>query len=164
MADARRRGWRGYTAFYFAFATQWWMWALLPFHFVMGPVHGAIVNWCGHKYGYRNFNSDDVSRNMLFVDVLTMGELFQNNHHKFGMSPNFAVRAFELDPTFQIIKVLVKLGVVDITGSQVTRWKPEDAVAIRKARREARGKQLGAAPIVPVVTVQPLDDIAVGGE
>ena len=80
------------------------------------------------------------------------------------MSPNFAVRAFELDPTFQIIKVLAKLGVVDITGSQVTRWKPEDAVAIRKARREARGKQLGAAPIVPVVTVQPLDDIAVGGE
>jgi stearoyl-CoA desaturase (delta-9 desaturase) len=20
----------------------------------MGPLHGAIVNWCGHKYGYSN--------------------------------------------------------------------------------------------------------------
>ena len=30
---------------------------LLPVHFVMGPIHGAIVNWCGHKYGYRNFDT-----------------------------------------------------------------------------------------------------------
>jgi stearoyl-CoA desaturase (delta-9 desaturase) len=151
----------GYTAFYYVFATQLWMWALLPIHFLMGPVHGAIVNWCGHKYGYRNFNSDDVSRNMLFVDVLTAGELFQNNHHKFGMSPNFAVRAFELDPTFQVIKVLAKLGVVDITGAQLTRWRPEDAIAIRKARAD---KTLPAASVVASIVAAPLDDVAVGGE
>jgi stearoyl-CoA desaturase (delta-9 desaturase) len=134
-----RIAWMGaYTAFYFFFATQLWMWALLPIHFVMGPVHGAIVNWCGHKYGYRNFDSADVSRNMLFVDVLTAGELFQNNHHKFGMSPNFAVRWFELDLTFQVIKVLAMLGVVDMTGAQVTRWTPADAAAIRNARADKR--------------------------
>ena len=57
---------------------------LLPVHFIMGPIHGAIVNWCGHRYGYRNFESDDVSRNTLVFDFLTMGELFQNNHHRFG--------------------------------------------------------------------------------
>ena len=147
----------GYTAFYYVFATQLWMWALLPFHFLMGPVHGAIVNWCGHKYGYRNFDSDDVSRNMLFVDVLTAGELFQNNHHKFGMSPNFAVRAFEIDPTFQVIKVLAWLGVVDMKGSQQTRWRPEDAAAIRLARSQRGDKRLGPGTM-------PADDIAVGGE
>ncbi len=157
-----RFAWMGaYTAFYFAFATHLWMWALLPIHFVMGPVHGAIVNWCGHKYGYRNFDSNDVSRNMLFVDVLTAGELFQNNHHKFGMSPNFAVRAFELDPTFQVIKVLAKLGIVDMTGAQVTRWNPEDAAAIRRARAEKRlGSSKSAAPLAPIA----VDEIAVGGE
>jgi len=58
----------------------------------MGPVHGAIVNWCGHKYGYKNFDNGDASRNSLPFDFLTGGELFQNNHHKFAMSPNFAVR------------------------------------------------------------------------
>lgn len=59
-----------YVAFYVAFATHWWMYLLLPVHFLMGPVHGAIVNWAGHKYGYRNFNEPDKSRNTLFIDFL----------------------------------------------------------------------------------------------
>src|SRR5690349_2096327 len=84
-----RLAWVGaYTWFYFAFATSPWLFILLPFHYVMGPVHGAIVNWCGHKYGYTNYDNGDASRNTLVFDFLTCGELFQNNHHKFAMSPN----------------------------------------------------------------------------
>ena len=54
-----------YTAFYAVFATHWWMFLFLPIHYLIGPIHGAIVNWAGHKYGYRNFNSDDKSKNTL---------------------------------------------------------------------------------------------------
>ena len=115
----------GYTGFYAVFATQWWMWMLLPAHFVMGPIHGAIVNWCGHKYGYRNFNSDDVSRNTLVFDFLTAGELFQNNHHKFSMSPNFAVRGFELDPAYQVMRLMAALKLIDMTGAQATHYEPQ---------------------------------------
>lgn len=107
-----------YTLIYVAFATSPWQFLLLPFHFVMGPVHGAIVNWCGHKYGYRNFDNGDASLNTLPVDVLTMGELFQNNHHKFSMSPNFAARRFEIDPTWQVIRVLAWLKVLKIATPQ----------------------------------------------
>ena len=97
------------------------MFALLPIHYVMGPVHGAIVNWCGHKYGYRNFENGDDSRNTLPFDFLTAGELFQNNHHKFGMSPNFAVRRFELDPSYQVMRLFAALGIIDMSGAQVAR-------------------------------------------
>lgn len=44
-----------YIWFYVVFATEWWMFLLLPIHFLMGPIQGAVVNWAGHKYGYRNF-------------------------------------------------------------------------------------------------------------
>ena len=110
-----------FTAFYVHFATAWWMFLLLPFHFIMGPIHGAIVNWCGHKYGYRNFSNGDASRNTLIFDFLTLGELFQNNHHKFAMSTNFAARWFEIDPAYQVIRVFGWLGIVRM-GKQSMRW------------------------------------------
>ena len=108
-----------YSSFYFVFATHWWQIAfMLPFHFVLGPVHGAIVNWAGHKYGYQSFDNGDRSRNTLPFDVLTMGELFQNNHHKFGMSPDFAARWFEIDPTWQVMRVLAWAKVISIATPQ----------------------------------------------
>jgi stearoyl-CoA desaturase (Delta-9 desaturase) len=121
-----------YTAVYVKFATAPWMFALLPFHFVMGPIHGAIVNWAGHKYGYQNFDNGDKSRNTLPFDFLTMGELFQNNHHKFGMSPNFAARRWELDPTWQVMKVLAKVRLIEIATPQRAVY-PEPHVPARAA-------------------------------
>ncbi len=103
-----------YVLFYVKFATAWWMFLLLPIHFFMGPVHGAIVNWCGHKYGYVNYNNEDHSKNSLPVDIFLMGELMQNNHHKSPNSINFAKKWFEIDPTFPIITVLNFIGIIKI--------------------------------------------------
>ena len=96
----------GYIAFYAHFAAHWWMYLLLPVHFFMGPVHGAIVNWCGHKYGYANYDNHDHSKNSLPIDMLLMGELMQNNHHKSPNSPNFAMKWFEFDPTYPVMRAL----------------------------------------------------------
>ena len=124
-----RIAWAGlYTLFYVTFATSPWLFVLLPVHFVMGPVHGAIVNWCGHRYGYRNFDNGDVSRNMLAFDFLTAGELFQNNHHKFAMSPNFGARWFEIDPTYQVMRVLAALRIIDMKGAQIARYEAAPAL------------------------------------
>jgi stearoyl-CoA desaturase (delta-9 desaturase) len=130
-----------YTLVYVAFAPSWIWFALLPAHFIMGPIHGAIVNWCGHKYGYRNFATDagDQSRNTLPFDLLTMGELFQNNHHKFGMSPNFAVRWFEVDPTWILIRGMAAIGIIKLAARpQRMRWS--------------------AAELEPAVAVEPISD------
>jgi len=35
-----------------------------------------------------------------------LGELFQNNHHRFPNSPNFGYRWFEVDPIYPVIKFL----------------------------------------------------------
>ena len=129
-----------YTAFYVAFATTPWLFLLLPIHFVMGPVHGAIVNWCGHKYGYRNFEAARTTRATRSRSTsLTMGELFQNNHHKYGMSPNFAARWFEIDPTWQVMKVLSALKIIKIATPQRAVW-PEKY----PASAPAQGAKLAA--------------------
>lgn len=106
-----------YVLFYIQFATHWWMFLLLPIHFLMGPVHGAIVNWAGHKYGYRNYPEDDHSMNTLPFDFVTGGELFQNNHHKFAARPNFGTRWWEIDPTYPVIRVLDAVGVIKLVRS-----------------------------------------------
>jgi stearoyl-CoA desaturase (delta-9 desaturase) len=121
-----------YTAVYVVYAPSLWWYLLLPVHFLMGPIHGAIVNWCGHKYGYRNFETTqfDKSRNTLIFDFVVMGELFQNNHHKYGMSPNFAARWFEIDPTYPIIKLLAWLKIIELGTPQMARYPARDADAL----------------------------------
>ena len=102
------------------------MFLLLPIHFFMGPIHGALVNWCGHKYGYSNYDNDDHSKNSLPLDFLMMGELFQNNHHKSPNDANFAKKWFELDPTWYIIRFLhavriIRLRKAKVPGTTITR-------------------------------------------
>ncbi len=120
-----------YTLFYLLFAPHWVFYLLLPVHYMMGPIHGAIVNWCGHKYGYRNFETTrkDNSKNTLIIDFVTGGELFQNNHHKYFTSPNFAVRWFEVDPAYPVIKLLARLKVIHLVpSSQTVQYPAVDGV------------------------------------
>lgn len=101
-----------YIVFYVMFATEWWMFLLLPFQILMGPVHGAIVNWFGHKIGYSNFNNNDKSKNTLFFDFFMLGELFQNNHHKYSKNIKFSAKWFEIDPCYPIIKIFSWLKII----------------------------------------------------
>jgi stearoyl-CoA desaturase (delta-9 desaturase) len=111
-----------YVLFYLQFATTWWLFLLLPLHFLMSPIHGAIINWFAHKYGYRNFEVRDTSMNFLPVDFLMMGESYHNNHHKHGSRANFGgVRWHEIDPTYQIIRLLHRLGVIEMENQKQLR-------------------------------------------
>jgi stearoyl-CoA desaturase (delta-9 desaturase) len=103
-----------YVAFYVAFAEYWWMYLLLPLHFVMGPAHGVVINWFAHKYGYTNFKVSDTSKNLLPLDFLMLGESYHNNHHKRSTSANFGFKWFEIDPTYIVIKVLNAVGIIQL--------------------------------------------------
>lgn len=107
----------GYISFFYFFATSWWQWLLLPIVFLMAPIHGAIINWFAHIYGYINFKVKDTSKNFLPFDFLMMGEAYHNNHHKRSTNPNFGVRWHEIDPTYIIMKVLDSLRIIRIKRS-----------------------------------------------
>ncbi len=110
-----RFGWAAfYITFYFVFVTQWWMWLLLPFHFIMGPVHGAIINWFAHKYGYRNHPIEDTSKNLFPLEIIMWGEGLHNNHHKHPSNPNFANKWFEFDLAYPVIRMLDWFGVIKL--------------------------------------------------
>jgi len=107
--------WAGlYTWFYVAFAPSAWYFLLLPVQFLMSPVHGAIINWFAHKYQYINFKQNNTSRNLLPLDFLMMGEAYHNNHHKFPSRINFGFRWHEIDPTYPVILLLKKVGVIRV--------------------------------------------------
>ncbi|SDK99808.1 stearoyl-CoA desaturase (delta-9 desaturase) [Catalinimonas alkaloidigena] len=101
-----------YTLFYIQFATTWWLFLLLPIHYLMGPVHGAIINWYAHKVGYTNFKVDDTAKNLLPFDFLMMGESYHNNHHAFGGRANFGFKWHEFDPAYPIILLFNALGII----------------------------------------------------
>lgn len=103
-----------YIAFYILFAEAWWVFLFLPMHFVMGPLHGVVINWFAHKFGYRNYEVTNTSMNLLPFDFLMFGEGYHNNHHKDGTRANFGVKWYELDLAYPIIKVFDFVGIIKL--------------------------------------------------
>jgi stearoyl-CoA desaturase (delta-9 desaturase) len=83
----------------------------------------GIVNGVGHYYGYRNFECEDASRNVVPWGLVLGGEELHNNHHAFPSSARFSIRAWELDIGWGAIRVLKMLGL-----AEVRRVAPRPAV------------------------------------
>lgn len=109
-----------YTVFFLCFATNLWMYVLLPVVFAMGAFHGAVINWFAHRYGYINFKLKNTSMNLFSVDILMLGESYHNNHHKHPSSVNFGHKWFEIDPIYPIIRFLGYLKIIKISKSATT--------------------------------------------
>src|SRR5262245_55980289 len=57
----------------------------------------GVVNGVAHYVGYRNFECQDASRNILPIGFFIGGEELHNNHHTFGTSAKFSVKWWEFD-------------------------------------------------------------------
>jgi stearoyl-CoA desaturase (delta-9 desaturase) len=103
-----------YIVFFAYFTTALWQWALLPVALLMAPIHGVIINWFAHIYGYVNYKMSNTSKNLFPFDFLMMGEGYHNNHHKHASSANFGVKWHEVDVTYVIMRLLHVLGCIQL--------------------------------------------------
>jgi stearoyl-CoA desaturase (delta-9 desaturase) len=78
------------------------------------PVQGWLVNSFAHKFGYKNFDNGDESRNNTLVAWLVMGEGYQNNHHARPFSARFSVRWFEVDLGYLLCKAARAMRLLDL--------------------------------------------------
>jgi fatty-acid desaturase len=68
------------------------------------------VNSWTHVWGYRNYDTPDVSRNNTFIALLTAGEGWHNNHHADPRSARHGHLSSEFDFTWMVIRCLMALG------------------------------------------------------
>lgn len=68
------------------------------------------VNSVAHKWGYRNYKTQDTSRNIPLIAFVTIGEWLHNNHHHSPTAANFSRRWWEIDPGYHLICFLSWCG------------------------------------------------------
>jgi stearoyl-CoA desaturase (Delta-9 desaturase) len=85
------------------------------------------INSICHVFGRRRFATDDESRNVRWLALLSFGESWHNNHHAFPTSAEHGMRRFEIDISALVIRLLEKTG----QAWNVKRVPPE-----RQARKE----------------------------
>jgi stearoyl-CoA desaturase (delta-9 desaturase) len=66
----------------------------------------GVINGIGHYWGYRNFETQDASRNILPLGLLCGGEELHNNHHTYANSAKFSVHWWEFDYGWLVIRFL----------------------------------------------------------
>lgn len=74
----------------------------------------GVVNGLGHWWGYRNFETTDTATNLTPWGVWIGGEELHNNHHAFPSSAKFALRKWEVDIGWGVIKGLEKLRLAKV--------------------------------------------------
>ncbi len=74
----------------------------------------GIINGVGHYFGYRNFENEDASTNLLPWGIWIGGEELHNNHHTFGTSAKFSYHWYEFDIGWLYICILRRLGLAQV--------------------------------------------------
>ncbi len=74
----------------------------------------GVINGIGHWWGYRNFETADMSTNVIPFGLIIGGEELHNNHHAFASSAKLSVKWWEFDAGWLYIRVLQALGLARV--------------------------------------------------
>jgi stearoyl-CoA desaturase (delta-9 desaturase) len=98
------------------------------------------VNSIAHLWGYRNYETDEDSRNNVFVGILANGEGWHNNHHADPRSARHGHRRWEVDTTWLAIRALMMLGLATDVA------QPNPHLAARTSNDVLRTRGVSGAP------------------
>ena len=70
------------------------------------------INSLAHRFGSRRYATRDRSRNNLWLALLTFGEGWHNNHHRYPVSARQGFFWWELDLTYYALRLLAALGLI----------------------------------------------------
>jgi stearoyl-CoA desaturase (delta-9 desaturase) len=74
----------------------------------------GVINGVGHHSGYRNFQTEDTSTNIVPWGILIGGEELHNNHHAYGSSARLSNRWYEFDIGWLYIRILETMGLAQV--------------------------------------------------
>lgn len=91
-------------------------WQMLVWGFFVSTTllyHGTFtINSLTHRYGRRRFDTTDHSRNNFLFALVTLGEGWHNNHHRYPGSERQGFYWWEIDLAHYALKLLSWLGIV----------------------------------------------------
>jgi len=70
------------------------------------------INSLAHVFGSRRYETTDQSRNNLWLALLTMGEGWHNNHHRYMNAARQGFLWWEIDASYYVLLGLERLGLV----------------------------------------------------
>ena len=70
------------------------------------------INSLAHRFGRRRYATRDDSRNNAWLALITLGEGWHNNHHRFPAAARQGFFWWELDLSFLGLRLLARLGLV----------------------------------------------------
>ena len=74
----------------------------------------GVINGVGHYWGYRNFETEDASRNIVPFGLIIGGEEMHNNHHAYGVSAKFSNKWWEFDVGWLYIRLLEVFALAEV--------------------------------------------------
>jgi stearoyl-CoA desaturase (delta-9 desaturase) len=75
--------------------------------------HGTFtINSLAHVWGRRVYETTDTSRNNAVLAVITGGEGWHNNHHRYPWSARQGFRWWQVDVTYYVLRAFSWLGIV----------------------------------------------------
>ncbi len=104
--------------------------AIFAVQFVWIPFWAAgVINGLGHYVGYRNFETQDASRNLVPIGLLIGGEELHNNHHAYAQSARLSNKWWEFDVGWMYIRLLSWAGLADVRSAAPKTYISVDKVS-----------------------------------